>query len=357
MSCVAPFPDVAVHAFDPALAPLPRKAGRVCVAGLVDVAGRGAVVLPDEALSQTIDLARARVGLGVAAGPAWVRVRTSATRSADDDSYIGVAGEAWVPALDAAAVGATFHGFSGEIGIVADPWVVAGNRAWGLSALAPTFAEGLAWMPASDAGLSLRWTGLGDRLDVVGVLSSGEGANRRERNEGKDISGALSVAPFASPALVVSLYGRNGSRGLGYVRAHRVGARVDGEVPLPAEGTSIAYGAEGLLAWGIADQGERAPVGGSAWLRVQPVGPLVVAARADTWTEALDDPDAAAWRALGAAGIALDVGAGTLFALAGADHTARGEGVSPFPGAPAGAAATTLFLHVGLALSARLELP
>ena len=357
MSCVAPFPDVAVHAFDPALAPLSREDGRLCAAGLVDIAGRGAVVLPDEALSQTVDLARARVGFGVASGPAWARVRATATRSADDDSYIGVAGEAWVPALDAATVGATFSGFSGEVGIVADPWVVSGNRAWGLSSLAPTFAEGLGWVAPSDAGLALRWTGLGDRVDVVGVLSSGEGANRRERNEGKDLSGALSVAPFASPALVVSLYGRNGSRGLGYVRAHRVGARVAGEVPLPADGTRIAYGGEGLVAWGIADDGERAPIGGSAWVRAQPMGPLVVTARADTWSEDITNPDAAAWRALGGAGVAVNVGAGTRCALAGADHTTRGDAVAPFPGAPAGAASTTLFLHVGLSLSAHLELP
>jgi hypothetical protein len=351
VSCVPPFPDAAVHAYDAAPAPLAARGGPVCVAASIEVAGRGAVVFPDEALSQTIDLSRARVGLGVAAGPAWVRFRTSATRSADDDSYIGVAGEAWVPAIDGAVVGATFAGFSGEVGIVPDPWVVAGNRAWGLDALVPTFGEALAWIPPSDTGLALRWNGLGDRVDVVGVLSSGEGANRRERNEGKDLSGALSVAPLASPALVLTLYGRNGSRGLGYARAHRVGARVAGEVE------RVAYGGELLLAWGIADDAERAPVGGSAWVRARPIGPLLLAARGDTWTEDMADPDALAWRALGGAGVAVDVGAGTLYALAGADHTARGEAVSLFSGAPAGAAATTLYLHVGLELSARLELP
>ncbi|MDP2310672.1 MAG: hypothetical protein Q8P18_31940 [Pseudomonadota bacterium] len=346
---MASIPEAAVYAFDPALAA--TSGNRVCAGASIEVAGRGAVVVPDEALSQTLDLSRARIGLGVASGPAWVRIRTSATRSADDDSYIGVAGEAWVPALDGAVVGATFAGFSGEVGIVPDPWVAAGSRAWGLDALVSTFAESLAWMPPSDAGLSLRWTGLGDRVDVVGVLSSGEGANHRERNEGKDLSGALSVAPLASSALVVTLYGRNGSRGLGYVRAHRVGARVAGELD------RFAYGGEALLAWGIGDDALRAPIGGSAWVRARPLGPLLLAARGDTWTEDFGDPDAFAWRALGAAGVAVDVGAGTLYALAGADHTARGEAVSLFPGAPAGAAATTLYLHVGLELSARLELP
>lgn len=344
MSCLAPFPDVSVFAFDPV-----AEAAPLCAAATIEVAGRGALVLPDEALAQTVDLARARAGLGVASGPVWVRLRGGATRSADGDSYIGVAGEAWVPVLDHAALGGTFLGFTGEVGLVPDPWVLAGNRAWKLDALAPTFAEGLGWIAPSDAGAAIGWRGLGDRLDVRATLVSGEGANRRERNEGKDLAGSLGLAPLGTPALVVTLYGRNGSRGLGYVPAHRAGARVSGEVE------RFAYGLEGLLAWGVGDDATRSPSAASAWMRIQPLGPLLVAARVDGWSEDLDRPDALAWRALAGVGAAIDVPGGALVALAGADHLARGEAVAPFAGAPVAAASTTLYLHVGIELGVRTE--
>jgi hypothetical protein len=344
MACVAPFPDASVFAYDD-----PPVAGPPCAAGVLDIAARGAVVVPDEAIGQVVDLTRARAGLGVASGPVWARLRLGATRSADADSYVGIAGEAWVPVVEHAAVGGTWRGFTGEVGLVPDPWVYAGNRAWGLDALTPTFAEGLAWIPASDAGASLWWRGFGDRVDLTATLVSGEGANRRERNEGKDVAGSLSVAPMGTSALVVSVYGRNGSRGLGYVPAHRAGARVSGEVG------RFGYGVEGLLAWGVGDDATRAPSAASAWLRARPIGPLLLALRGDAWSEDLARPEALAWRALGGAGVSVDVPGGALVALAGADHVAFGEAVAPFPGAPVAAASTTVYLHVGLELGVRSE--
>lgn len=344
MSCVLPFPDAAVFAFDPA-----PEAGGLCAAANVEVAGRGAIVIPDAALAQTIDLSRARVGLGAASGPFRARVRANATRSADADSYVGIAGEAWVPALDHAALGAAGFGFSGELGLVPDPWVLAGNRAWGLDALAPTAAEALGLVAPSDAGLAARWTGLGGRLDVSGTLTTGEGANFRERNEGKDLAGALSVAPFANASLVATVYGRNGSRGLGYVPAHRVGARVAGEV------ARYGYGLEGMVAWGVGDDATRAPSVGSVWVHARPLGPLLLTARADAWSEDLDRADALAWRALGGAGVAVPVPGGVFTALLGADHAAAGDAVAPFAGAAAATNATTLYLHAGLELGVSTE--
>lgn len=342
MSCVLPFPDLPAFAFDAA-----PSAGALCAAASLDVAGRAETLVPDAAVSQTLELSRARVGVGLASGPVWARVRAGATRSADDDSYIGIAGEAWVPVLEHAAVGAAAFGFDGELGLVADPWVHGGNRAWGLDAIAPTFAEASEWIPASDAGMSLGWTGLGGRVGATATVVSGEGANRRERNEGKDVAGTLSVAPLASSQLVVTLYGRNGSRGLGYVPAHRAGARIAGELG------RLAYGVEGLMAWGVGDDATRAPSAGSAWVRARPVGPLLVAGRADLWTEDISRDDALAWRAVGGAGVLVEVPGGALVALAGADHLAQDDAVAPFAGAPAATSSTSLFLQVGVELGVR----
>lgn len=346
MSCLAPFPEAPVFAFD-----APVSTHEPCAATRLDVAVRGAVVLPDEAIGTTLDLDRARIGFGAASGPVWARLRTDATRSADADSYVGISGEAWVPVIAEAAVGGEALGFRSEVGLVPDPWVNPGNRAWGLGALAPTLVAGLDWIPASDVGLSVGWQGLGQRLGVEATLTSGEGANRRERNEGKDLAASLSVAPFGNADLMISLYGRNGSRGLGYVRAHRVGLRAAGERP------RFAYGAEVLQAWGVGDEARREPGSTSMWLRVRPVGPLLVAARTDAWSEDLARADALGWRALGAAGVVFDVPGGSVSALAGADHLAFGSAVTPFPGGTAGAASTSLYLHVEAQLGFSTERP
>ena len=344
MSCLAPFPAATVFGFDP-----PQAQSDPCAAVQVEVAARGAVVLPDEAVGTTLDLARARIGLGAASGPVWVRVRTDAARSADEDSYVGISGEAWVPVVAEAAAGGSVFGFRAEVGLVPDPWVSAGNRAWGLGARGRTAAEELEGTPATDAGVSLAWSGVADRLGAEATLTSGEGANRRERNEGKDIAGAVNVAPFGNAGLVISLYGRNGSRGLGYTRAHRAGLRIAGERP------RLAYGAEVLQAWGVGDDALREPGAASLWLRARPVGPLLVAARADAWSEELMRSDALGWRALGAAGVALDVPGGSFSALAGADHLSLGPAVAPFAGTSSGASSTSLYLHVELRLDFSTE--
>jgi hypothetical protein len=346
VSCAAPFPDVEVHAFDAAFVP-----GPLCAAGKLELAAGAATVLPDEALSTTVDLTRARLSAGVAAGPAWGRVRVLATRSADEDSYLGVEGEAWIPVIDRASLGASGWGFSGELGLVADPWVAAGSRTQALDAVARPMADELGWIARSDAGLLLGWRGLGDRVSITGSLVTGEGANRRERNEGKDLLGQLSVAPLGTDALVVSVYGRNGSRGIGYVPAHRVGLRLAGEVE------RLGWGVEGMAVWGVGDDATRSPSGASGWVQSRPIGPLLVAARGDVWSEDLTRDDAFAWRVLGGAGAAFDLPGGTLSALLGADHLTRGDAVTPFAGAPAGASSTTLYLHVELELAVRTETP
>lgn len=346
MSCLPTFPDAPVFAFDEV-----HEAGPLCTAGAVDVAGRGAFVFPDAAIAQTLDLQRARVGLGIASGPVRARVRTGAVRSADEDSYIGVAGEAWVAVVEQAAVGGAWRGFSGEVGLVPDPWVAAGDRAWGLDALAPTFAAEAGWIAPSDAGAAAAWRGLDDRVGVDVTLVSGEGANRRERNEGKDLAGSVAVAPLGTPALVVSAYGRNGSRGLGYVPAHRAGLRAAGEL------ARVSWGAEGLMAWGVGDEAERAPISGSAWLRAQPIGPLLVAVRADAWTEALGEADARSLRGLAGLGARVEVPGGAFVALGGVDHSSLGDGVAPFAGAPAAASSTTVYVYAGLELGVRAEAP
>jgi hypothetical protein len=347
MATADSFPSAPVFAFD-----APGPPGGHHWAALMEVAGVGAVVLPDEAVSQTLELSRARVAAGLAADPAWVRFRLDATRSAGEGSYIGVDGEAFVPRVDEAAAGARWRGLSGEVGLVADPWIAAGNRAWALDALLPTFASQQAWIASSDAGLAVRWQDRASRVAIDATLVTGEGANRRERNEGKDVAGGVSTAPLGNAALVVSLYGRYGSRGAAYAPQNRVGARVAGEVG------RFGYGLEGLKAWGVETDGSREPVELSAWVSARPVSVLLVAGRADVWSEDTERDDAMGWRAMAGSGVRLPLPDGALHLLIGVDHEEQGEGIAPFPGGDtAGSSTTTLFLHAAIKLGARDSLP
>lgn len=351
MSCAALLPAAVLAGWAPAPAEAPAR----CVAGEVEVAGRLQWVDPDPGLATAFELPRARLSLG--AWHRWVsaNLRLGVVRSAGEGGYVGVEGEAFVPTLEAAEAAITWApaGLRLALGAVPDVWVHSGDRAWGQSALWGELGDSLGWMDRSDLGLRVDWTGLGGRLAATGSFTTGEGTNFRERNEGKDLAGLVAFAPFAASAtpraLVVELYGRDGSRGLGYAPDSRVGARVAGELP------RFGYGAEVLAAWGVAGDGSREPVGASAWVRGRPLGPLVATARVDGWSEDLDHDAAASVSALAAAGVQLpfaadaDRGAQATL-LAGARHTEVGRAVTVVPGADTLESGTTLFLQLDVTL-------
>lgn len=314
-----------------------------CLAAEGEVGVTAALLFPDPGISRTLSVPRARVGIGVASGPATATVRLGAVRSASEDGYLGIAGEALVAEVEIASLGLSWArwGLGGRGGVVPDLWASGEDTAWGHGAMVPGFGEAVGWFDRADLGVDARWAHGPFRAAVA--LTAGEGARMRERNEGKNIAGLLAVVPGRQ--LAVEIYARNGSRGLGYTRDHRVAVRASGEV------TFLRYGASGVAAWGVDGDSTRAPWGGSGWLEVRPWGPLRGLGRVDAWTENASQRDATGARMVGALGVG-----GTAFeALAGVDRLVVGDAVTSLAGADALVSTTRLFVHVGVRARVDLE--
>ena len=156
---------------------------------------------------------------------------------------------------------------------------------------------------------------------VVGVLTMGEGG------------------------AVFTVYGRDGSRGLGLARDHRLGVRASGSLG-PVTGM-----VEGLAAWGVDGDALRQPLGGSASLVARPFGPLLAYVRLDLSTEAWGDSEAGTRTVLAGAGVELpDMDAPPLRLIAGYSGTRVGDGVAAIAGASALQDADMVFLQVGVTL-------
>lgn len=306
----------------------------------VEAAARLALLVPDPGISRSFELPRARAGLGVGVGHAAGYVRLTAVRSTSTDGYAGVDGEAWVAEVDLATAQLLLPEVDVRVsaGLVPDLWSATSEAAWGDGGLWATPGERFGWMDAADLGGSVTWNGWQGRVGAGASLTTGEGANWRERNEGKDLAGIVTVAPLGSTMPRGSVYVRNGSRGLGLARDHRLAGRVDGGTP------RLGWGVEVIKAWGVDGDATRSPLGGSAWVQAQPWGPLTGAARLDLATEALERADAGTVSWLAAAGVRLDEGAVEL--RAGASQVRRGDAVRAVAGADALAVETTFFLHL-----------
>ncbi|MEQ1567395.1 MAG: hypothetical protein ABMA64_17265, partial [Myxococcota bacterium] len=259
MSCVFATVDGYVPGWDDVTA-----ADGPCAAVAVEVSGRLAHTRPDPGLATTVDLTRARATLAVADGPARAAVRVAAVRSAGEQGYLGVDGEAFVLEVDGAVVGATWAGpgLHGEVGIVPDLWIAGADRAWGLAGVSPTL--GARWIERADLGAQVGWAAPGGWLWVDAALTAGEGFALRERNEGKDLGVSISAAPLVGighpRGLVLTGFARDGTRGVAVARDSRLGARAAGEAG------PLTYGAEVLAAWGVDADAARAPVGASGWV-------------------------------------------------------------------------------------------
>lgn len=315
----------------------------------LDVAGRMGLTLPDTGISRGLSLPRARA----AGGLYWedwasAQLACSMVRSGGNAGYIGVDGEALVPEVQIAeARGHLPWGLMAGAGLVADPWVAPGDRAWGLRAIAPTFAEYAGWMDSSDMGGWLGWQTASQKLALRLDLSAGEGARYRERNEGKDLALSMALAPLVDPEMFnLDLYIKNGSRGLGLVRDHRAGLRIYGTAG------PIDWGAEGLLAWGIGGDAERQPLAGSLWLQAHPFGPLLFYTRIDHATESFGEAEARTQTLFAGAGVELpDAQQHPLQLVAGYTHQRVGDAVAEIAGSAIQQNTDILFLQLSVSLS------
>jgi hypothetical protein len=252
-----------------------------CIAAGLEMAGRVEQRFPSGGIDRAFALPRARTGVGVSAQGAGARLLLGTVRSGGDDGYIGVDGEALVPRVEVADARfqAPAVGLSIAAGLVDDPWVVTGNQAWGYRPFAAEMSQDQGWNERSDLGALAAWTSPGAWVTAATTLTSGEGLARRERNGGQNLAGLVVVRPMAATAhpdgLQVTIYGRDGSRGLGLSRDHRLAGRVSGQLG-PALG-----GVEHMRAWGVAGDAARRPTGWSAWAGTRADQPLALVARLD----------------------------------------------------------------------------
>jgi hypothetical protein len=318
----------------------------MCLRFRLEAAGRGALLFPKVGVSTQFQLARARVELGlVGPGPVSTRVAFDAVRSGGGTGYIGVAGEAIVPAFQIAEARVDVHkiGLSMAAGLVDDIWVMTTRPGWMPRWVSPMLFERKEWLDRSDLGGWISWTSPGRYVTVDVSLVTGEGLARRERNNGKDVAGTLIVRPLAfmeeAPVdLEAAIYAREGSRGADRARNHRVGAR------LTARHALLGGGIDAMWAWGHAGDGGQLPMGLSTYVRTGPDLPFLGWARFDASWASRDQPDTRelAWSigagpvlpwirdapvrpvhmAIGYEGFALDEGARV---LAGAEASSRGH--------------------------------
>ena len=330
----------------PALTRTPDDA--LCVAVGVEAAGRAAYTFPEVGVSRAFSLPRARGEVGLHYGDhVGARVALAAVRTGGDDGYLGIDGETIVASVVVAEarVAAPRLGLGAGAGLVDDPWTVGSEQAFGLRDVAACWGEELGVMDRSDLGAWLGWTSPGARFAARLDLSTGEGAHFRERNDGKNIAGSITARPFASDALVVSLYARDGSRGLALARDHRVGARISGGYG------PVEAGVEALAAFGAAGDATRAPVLGSAWVEARPWGPLLAFGRLDLASEDLSDAEAGT--RVARAGLGVEVFERRGRVLVGWEGRAAGTHVVSVAGAEALTREDTLYAQLSVVIDVR----
>lgn len=256
-----------------------------CLHGSGEVAGRAFARVPEEGLSRGVDLPRARVEAGASSGPWAVRGAVEALRSAGTSGYVGVAGEALIPVVQIAEARASLDriGVAAGAGIVDDPAVQATRAAWALPALAASPGEEQGLHDRSDVGGWASWTHASGRISATVAVLSGEGALRRERNDGVDTTALVRVRPLEGQVSVELLaYGREGSRGVLQARDHRAG----GGAHLHHE--LVVAGLDAELGWGLGGDGALQPAVAALWARTGPELPLLAWLRGDLASASTD---------------------------------------------------------------------
>jgi hypothetical protein len=232
--------------------------------------------------------------------------------------------------------------------------LTAAVLAFALPAVALTMGQEQGWMERSDLGLWAAWTAPKRLATISASALSGEGLARRERNNGQNLMGIVTVRPLGLTALPadrveLAVMAREGSRGVSYAPDHRVGARAT--VNHPVATTS----AELLLGWGYDTDSKALPAGLSLSARCGERCPVIAWARVD-WTtnqRDLDQSDAVTWRV----GLGPKLPGPTVLGLPGVQLVLGAEGryAEPQATALAGAEAAAQTHTVFLQLNARLR--
>lgn len=277
-----------------------------CFAAGLDMAGRIEQRFPAGGIDRQLTLPRARTGLGLEQQGIGGRVILGTVRSGGTGSYVGVDGEALVPRVEIAEARATLPGAGVSLaaGLIDDPWVATGNIAWGLRSVAAEMSQDQGWNDRSDLGALASFTAPSSWVTVAASMTTGEGLARRERNNGQNLSVLLVGRPLASLAddpdqLALTVYYRDGSRGLGLVQDHRLGVRLTGFVG------PVYAGAEHLRATGVQGNGSLTPSGTSLWAASQPSVPVAAFARVDLVDQSPDATEDTQTVFLGGAGVRL----------------------------------------------------
>lgn len=259
-----------------------------CLAVGAQVAGRLERHWPQGGVDRTLSLPRARVSLGMEQQDVGARVILGTVRSGGEDSYIGVDGESLVARVELAEARLKVPelGLVVAGGLVDDLWVVRSNLAWGHRALAAGLAEETGWQDRSDIGGTVAWTSPESWASVAASITTGEGLARRERNAGLNTSVLWVARPLAAAvtpsALEVAVFARDGSRGLGLARDHRLGGSVSSTVG-PVQGA-----VEHLRTYGVGGNSLRMPRGSSVWVAAAPGVPFAGLVRLDRIDESAD---------------------------------------------------------------------
>lgn len=320
-----------------------------------ELAGRGFVLLPESGVSRGFALARSRLSTRLL-GPhgASLRVAMVGTRSGGTNGYIGIEGETFVPRLQIAEArwDAPDLGLALAAGIVDDLWTGTSQAEWAHPELAvvPTLAQDV--LDRSDLGGWISWTAPEARVSISLSVTSGEGETRRERNNGVNIAGLLTVRPLLTDDASVTLrvVGREGSRGAVQSRNHRFGgsARLDHE--------RFVASAMAMAGWGSNDaDGTLEPFLASVYARTSTELPFVAIARFDYALAHRPNGDTRTTDVFLAGGPRLPLKSGApAWLTLGWQGTRNGPEAGPVSGVVTGN--DLLFLQLSTDLSARIPL-
>lgn len=328
----------------------------LCLQLDLDVAGRAAWTTPAAGVSRELLLSRGQAELELRAPVASARLNLDAVRSGGAAGYVGVAGESLLPRLQVAEARLDLAplGLAAAGGLVDDLWVIGAQDAWALPAVALTMGQEQGWMERSDLGMWAAWTAPQRLVTISASALSGEGLARRERNNGQNLMGIVTLRPLGLTGLPadrveLSVMAREGSRGLSYAPDHRVGARATLNHPV------ATTSAELLLGWGYDTDSKALPAGLSLSARCGQRCPVIAWARVD-WTtnqRDLDASDTLTWRV----GLGPKLPGPTVAGLPGVQLVVGAEGryAQPQATALAGAEAAAQTHTVFLQLNARLR--
>lgn len=218
------------------------------------------IQLPETSTSR-FELRRADVAGRYGFGPLAAMVRLEGVRSAGPDSYFGIDQNSFVLRVKHAYAEVIpewdFLALRVRAGIVPDVWIEALQRDYDVRAFSPFLAERGTFFEVADLGASAALALWGGRITAKFALTNGEGYRQVELNGGKDATFVLSLRPLpdlnslAPFDLALHFVARDGSRGYGSTRDHRLGGAVTWRHPWIAGGIEYTY------AFGYAGQATR----------------------------------------------------------------------------------------------------